>query len=371
MKNRITAIFCAAVIVFSSLCGCGRTVTTGEIGVIRNEEFGNIYIDLTIDEFNALGFSFGDSVDVIFDNGTKLEDIPYYSGYYSPVGELLACGYPGYPHVIIARNYGASTWDEYGMTESSKVTVTLRKKGAYSEIQELYALAYSDDRSDYDSDVIFANFREVVGGELKKGLFYRSASPCDDQHNRAAYANRLAEEAGIRFVLNLSDNEAKYSSYVKADGFASEYYDSLYREGKVLLLAMNANYRSDDFAKTLSDAFAVMTKHEGPCLIHCVEGKDRTGFVCALLLALAGASPREIVDDYMITYANYYGVTKDNNQKRYEVITGNVYDFLYCICGAEKGTDPDTLDLKNGAESYLRRSGLTDEQIAEIEAYIR
>ena len=134
---------------------------------------------------------------------------------------------------------------------------------------------------------------------------------------------------------------------------------------------MNANYRSDDFAKTLSDAFVVMTKHEGPCLIHCVEGKDRTGFVCALLLALAGASPREIVDDYMITYANYYGVTKENNQKRYEAITWNVYDFLYCICGAEKGTDPDTLDLKNGAESYLRRSGLTDEQIAEIEAYIK
>ena len=53
-----------------------------------------------------------------------------------------------------------------------------------------------------------------------------------------------------------------------------------------------------------------MTEHSGPCLIHCVEGKDRTGFVCALMLALAGASAQEIIDDYMITYYNYYGITK-------------------------------------------------------------
>ena len=32
-----------------------------------------------------------------------------------------------------------------------------------------------------------------------------------------------------------------------------------------------------------------MASHEGPYLIHCTEGKDRTGFVSALLECLIGA----------------------------------------------------------------------------------
>ena len=47
-----------------------------------------------------------------------------------------------------------------------------------------------------------------------------------------------------------------------------------------------------------------MTGQEGPCYIHCTEGKDRTGFVCLLLEALCGANYGELRDDYMTTYAN-------------------------------------------------------------------
>ena len=129
-----------------ALSGCKRkdaAVTTGEIGVVKDEEFGNIYIDKTIEEFNALGFAFGDSVDIVFDNGRSFKDIPYYSGYYVPVGEMLVCGYPGYPHPVIAENYGAGTWEGFGVSEDSKVTITLNERGKYLAVQELFALSYS------------------------------------------------------------------------------------------------------------------------------------------------------------------------------------------------------------------------------------
>ena len=372
MKKTLSVIL-SLVLVVSVFAACGKnsnTITTGEIGVVKDEEFGNVYIDLTIDEFNALGFAFGDSLNISFDNGKSFEDVPYYSGYYVPVGEMLACGYPGYPHVVIAYNYGESTWEGFGMTEDSKVTVTLNEKGKYIDTQELFSLSYSDDRNDFDSDIEFANFRVVKGGNIKENFVYRSASPCDNQHNRAAYANKFAEEYGVKFVLNLSDNEEKYKGYVEAEGFSSQYYDSLYKAGNVLLLAMNANYRSDKFAGIISEAMYEMTKHDGPVLVHCVEGKDRTGFVCALMLALSNATAQEIIDDYMITYDNYYGVNKADKPEKYDAILGNVNDFLYCLCEAEKGTDLNTLDLKAGAENYLRRGGLDDAQIAEIEAYL-
>ncbi len=89
-----------------------------------------------------------------------------------------------------------------------------------------------------------------------------------------------------------------------------------------------------------------------------------------MLLALAGASAQEITDDYMITYSNYYGITAENNPGKYKAILGNVNDFLYCMCNAEMGTPVDSLDIKQGAESYLTRGGLTPEDIATVEAFI-
>ena len=373
MKKRMLSLGLAALFLALTFAGCAKPEkpATIETGVVENTEFNTVYIDgLTIDEFNAGGFAFGDSLNIRFDNGKTIEDIPYYSGYYTPVGELLVCGYPGYPHVVITHNYGESTWEEFELTDSSRVTVTLNEKGKYLAIEELYAMSYSVKREDFDSDERFANFRAVKGGRLKENLFFRSASPCDNRLNRAPYANRFAEASGVRFVINLSDNEEKYQNHVAQADFQSQYYDGLYREGNVLLLALNANYRSDQFAQALSNAFFAMTEHEAPVLIHCVEGKDRTGFACALLLALADATAQEIIDDYMITYDNYYGITKETKPEKYEAILRNVYDFLYCLCDVPKGTPVDSLALKEGAENYLRRGGLSDEQIRAVEQFI-
>ena len=80
--------------------------------VEHEPEFGGVYIKITIDDFNKLGFTYGDSVDVEFSNGYKLEDIPYYNGYYVDAGEPLLIAYPGYPYIKAAVNYGEDLWDE-------------------------------------------------------------------------------------------------------------------------------------------------------------------------------------------------------------------------------------------------------------------
>ncbi len=40
---------------------------------------------------------------------------------------------------------------------------------------------------------------------------------------------------------------------------------------------------------------------EGPTLVHCAAGKDRTGVVVAALLIVAGVEPPAVVDDYLRT----------------------------------------------------------------------
>ena len=46
------------------------------------------------------------------------------------------------------------------------------------------------------------------------------------------------------------------------------------------------------------EVFTAIAAAPGPVLFHCFAGKDRTGLVAAMLLALAGVSPDDIAADY-------------------------------------------------------------------------
>ena len=344
-----------------------ETISTGQVHVIRDDVYGALYLEPTIEEFNAMGFQFGDSVDLELDNGFRLEDIPYYSGYYCSSGQPLLCGYQGYPHVAAAYQYGDFMWDVSKANENTLAVVTLREPGKYLVVQEIYSMSYDDAQDPDESDEEFANFRALAGGNLKENFLYRSASPCDNTYNRADVADDLAEEYGIRYVINLADSQEELDEYRGMEDYNSDYYDRLCEEENVLLLNLGVNYQDQSFAEAVANALYKMSGHDGPCLIHCLEGKDRTGFVCALILSLCDADHQEIIDDYAITYKNYYGIDKAQDPERYEAITVFAYEYLEYLTGIKNNADMTPEVLDDGAKRYLRYGGLTDEQIAELE----
>ncbi len=373
----------AACVLFISACGKKDPVLEN-CALEHEKEFGGVYIRMGIDDFNQLGFKYGDSVNVIFSNGYKLEDIPYYNGYYVDAGEALLIAYPGYDWIKAAVNYGEDLWERASLKrltetelwksaeleEHDTATVTLNERGKYLEIQEARDIHYSDDRKKYDSDVIFANFRNMTVGNLKENAVYRSASPCDNQHKRAPYVDALMKEAGVQCILNLSDSDAKIEGYLQKEDFSSPYFKSLYDSHKVIPLALNMNYLSDDFAKKIADGFTKMSETEGPYLIHCTEGKDRTGFVCMLLEALCGASYEEIVDDYMITYDNYYRITLEKDPDKYRVIKEKNLDAMLRTVIHDPDAEPETADLAAAARAYLMHYGMSAESIDAMLAKI-
>lgn len=54
----------------------------------------------------------------------------------------------------------------------------------------------------------------------------------------------------------------------------------------------------------IKKVFEIMAKSNKRVLFHCQEGKDRTGIISMILLALAGASRTDIMADYEISSAN-------------------------------------------------------------------
>lgn len=371
MKNRTQRFIASAaalLLLLGCLSGCAdKKPEANELGIQHELEFGGVYVLVTIDDFNALGFTYGDSLNVSFSNGYTLEGLPYYNGYYTQTGEPLVVAYPGYPYVKVCINNGDDLFEVAGLSESDRATITLKEKAAFFSIQNARDIHYKDDRSLFDSDEMFANFRAVSAGQIKTNTLYRSASPCDNQHNRASYVDTLMGQAGVKLIIDLADNDEKIAGYMQKEDFNSPYFKTLYEQNSVVPLALNTNYGSDAFKAKLMKGLEAMAASSGPYLVHCTEGKDRTGFVCMLLEALCGATYQEIVDDYMITYQNYYRITKESDPDRYDVIVHEVLEpMIKLVVG--KDVDLKTADYAALTAAYLTNAGMTAQQVEALRA---
>ena len=63
---------------------------------------------------------------------------------------------------------------------------------------------------------------------------------------------------------------------------------------------MNVDIAGKDFSEKLAKGLKFMAGKKAPYMVHCTEGKDRAGFVSAVLEALMGAEMDEIVADYRL-----------------------------------------------------------------------
>ena len=249
------------------------------------------------------------------------------------------------------------------------------KLQTYDEINRKYKalkLKYSKNREDFSSDEVFANFRNVKVGNIKEGILYRGASPIDNSMGRAKYVDKLIESVGIKFDVDLSDSEDKVKKHFKKKGFASNYFKSLYENGKVICLHMSTNYREQKYHDRIVKALTAMSKNEGPYYIHCIEGKNRTGFILAVIEGLMGASYEEMVKDHMITFANYYGITEESDKEKYDLIKARYIDsVLRYIADGDPYTGGGTIELRdldwvNIMGRYLERNGMSDEDMHNL-----
>jgi len=148
------------------------------------------------------------------------------------------------------------------------VVIKLKEKGTYKSELEIRHLVRTNNRADYDSDEVFANFREVRLGSIGQGKLYRSSHPSINDP-RAPYASKLMESVGIKTVINLSDSQDELLKNLQY----SNYYKSIYDKGNLIALNMGVDPMSDDFAQKLQTGLLFMISKEPPYLLHCVEGR--------------------------------------------------------------------------------------------------
>ena len=380
---------------YSTTAGSGRiAVTAGEsqwdgkvtIGGLDNNlwmtKYGNVYTDCAAENFTEdLGLAWADLVTVKFlDQELVLPVVPTYS--YVDSGKpavILGANEKGNPtgYVSLAINMGNFA-ETYGiakkMTDDAgnwywvafegvefpiEVTFELYEKEGYMAEYLLHELSRTNAREDYAhlTDAEFANFRAVTTTGMGAGKLYRSSSPINPEIGRNTYAMTEVEKAGITVVMNLADTEEEAKAY---EGFAGSYYANQ----NVVYLGLGVDFAEESFKTGLANGLRHFIENKGTYLVHCNEGKDRAGFVTALLECLMGASAEEVVADYMVTYYNYYGI--EPGTEKYEAIANsNIVKSLQTAFGVE---DLYTADLAAEAAAYIAEIGLSDEEIAVLKA---
>ncbi|WP_181410624.1 tyrosine-protein phosphatase [Nocardioides humi] len=163
------------------------------------------------------------------------------------------------------------------------------------------------------------NFRDVAGpgyatrdgARLRTGVFYRSNDLrlTDDDHGRIG-------SIGLRAVIDLrSPTEVDLHPDPAVPGAEALHFDAIgipmermsslrSREDAVVL--MDDVYRTfvtEDRSRTAFGGVLRQLAIGGPQLFHCSAGKDRTGWVSALLLHIAGVDDPTIESDYLLTNA--------------------------------------------------------------------
>ena len=334
---------------------------------------GNLILYMYGSALFDMGFEHGDIVEIAIGDNTW--DVPLCTSY-SDVdnGEAVLRAIAPTDGVVLALNLGdfATTagiaekvvteeapgyrWD-YLMETPVEITITMKEKGGYREEWLIRQLVRTNERSDYPhlSDEAFANFRAITTTGIGEGKLYRSSSPINPTYGRNTYADKAAEEAGIMTVVNLADPSNTY------EGTEDTYYSTC----QVAYVNLGMDFLSDITLSGLAEGMRFIIQNDGPYLIHCNEGKDRAGFVSALLECLMGASLDEVIDDYMVTYYNYYGVVKGSESYN-AIVNNNLIKVLADTFGVD---DVYTADLAAEAEAFLtEEAGLTAAEVAALKA---
>jgi len=174
---------------------------------------------------------------------------------------------------------------------------------------------------------------------------------CDEAESRPALAATEAKRLGYTRIPLMGEDHQRW---------AAERTDKTKEMWNCALL----DYSDHQIHLVLR---AIAGAPQGAVLFHCVSGKDRTGLVAALLLALADVQPELIAYDYAVTTENlrdaYLDADRGDQRKA-------ILEQVRCPVEQIHNTLA-YVQQRGGITGYLRSTGLSDAEITNLRGRLR
>jgi protein-tyrosine phosphatase len=120
------------------------------------------------------------------------------------------------------------------------------------------------------------------------------------------------------------------------------------------------------------EALAAVADADGPVVIHCMGGKDRTGLVAALLLRVAGVSADEIGRDYSLSGPNLADRTEAWLAEAPNELERTRREKLSRTPAVAMARVIEDIEGRYGsAAGYLEAAGLRPDQVDRLRALLR
>ena len=222
------------------------------------------------------------------------------------------------------------------------------------------------------------NFRDLGGYRNGEGQtvrwrrLFRSDALQDMTPADAAFA---VNELSIGLVVDLrNSDEAERDGRGPLPGMGAEYRHFPFLEERGF-----PPFTGGDVVERLSSTYQWLIHNSGPrvaqavsaigeaqsgIVFHCSAGKDRTGLLAALILEALGVDAESIAADYILTNEAVEGILR--RIKGMQPHASPTTQSLAAQPAAFQGFQ-DTLHREyGGAESYLRRHGVSGETLARL-----
>jgi protein-tyrosine phosphatase len=204
------------------------------------------------------------------------------------------------------------------------------------------------------------NVRDVGGYWTEDGrrTRWRTLLRADSLHRLTGAAQSELVDYGVRSVVDLRRPAEAAAAPSAFGGVQSVRYVQLPMGSEPLLTAVDPVPRSlfetyrlglEQRAEPIRQVLAFLTEPGTlPAVVHCTAGRDRTGLVIALALAVAGVPPRTIAHDYALS-RRYLGDEPE-----------------HCSSAVMLQTLAWIDNQHGGANAYLRRAGLRPDQLGAL-----
>ncbi len=189
---------------------------------------------------------------------------------------------------------------------------------------------------------------------------------------------RLLDRLGIGLVIDLRDRvERGRTRHTVPVAHVPVYGDG--PDGPPQTGSLGEVYRRvlDRHADRVAEAVALIARSATPVLVHCTAGKDRTGLVIALALTGAGVPDEDIVRDYTLSELDVRPARSGLDAAALDALDLSDEESraaldLHLASPAAAMSDAlaHVRAEHGGAVAYLRRHGLTDDDIAGLRRHL-